>query len=64
MLSNEEINNKFIEMANSVKAEKLYDMDFSSDPTEFFPLAFLSKRRDQAKLVFNLYTNHIHNAAL
>jgi hypothetical protein len=64
MLSTEEINNKFISLADSVKAEKLYDMDFSINPTEFFPLAFMSKRRDEAKLVFNLYTNHIHNAAL
>lgn len=51
-------------MADGVKAEKLYDMNFSINPIEFYSLAFKSKRIYEAKLVFNLYTNHIHNAAL
>jgi hypothetical protein len=64
MLSGEEINNKFIAMADSIKAEKLYDMNFVTSTTEFFSLAFADQRIQEKKLVFNLYTNHIHNAAL
>ena len=64
MLSTQEINNKFISMADSVKAEKLYDMNFVINYNEFFALAFISNKRFEKQLVFNLYTNHIHNAPL
>lgn len=64
MLNTEEINNKFIAWADSVKAEKLYDMNFVVNYNEFFAFAFFHKRLFEKKLVFNLYTNHIQNAAL
>lgn len=64
MLNEQEINNKFISLADSIKAEKLYDMNFVVSQNEFFSLAHASDRIDEKKLVFNLYTNHIHNAAL
>jgi hypothetical protein len=64
MLNTQEINNKFISWADSVKAEKSYDMNFVVNYNEFFAFAFINKRRSQEKLVFNLYTNHIQNAPL
>jgi hypothetical protein len=59
-----DLNQKFISLAESVRAEALYDMAFIISANEFHSLDFFKELSDQRNLNFNIYTNHIQNAPL
>jgi len=55
---------QFIAMAEAVRANVRYDMAMNVSQNEFFALLRADECEAERRLVFNLYTNHIHNAPL